>query len=407
MEMTFEWAGCTGSSVANWPLASFLGARGETAFFVTEDAKASRGALIEVIPAHASESDAMRESWNIAGRLDSPALLALYETGESRLNGEPVGYAVIALPDDDIGEILGARKLSIGEARAMVASAAGALEYLHSRGLRHGSVAPSNIFIAGGAVKLGVDTIAPAGDEGPAEDMRQLGGTILEALAGSRDAEIAGELPPPFGLIAKGCLESPETWTAARVERALRGEEDTPKPVAVAAAPVPRRRGANRGWVAAAVAGCAGLAAVVYWFAGADRHAPPLDPPAAPAAAVAQPVAPPPIPKPSPVVVRQGRRERPRVEQEADRHRSSADSERHWAVIAATYANFGAAQHRASNIGKLLAPSKTHVFPAERQGNSYYVVLGSGMTQDEAERLRARAIKSGAPHDSYVTILRE
>jgi hypothetical protein len=74
-------------------------------------------------------------------------------------------------------------------------------------------------------------------------------------------------------------------------------------------------------------------------------------------------------------------------------------------VIAATYANFEAAQKRAGSLQKRSGQLKASVFPPDGQGRYYFVVLGSGMSQKQAENLRSRAVQLGAPRDTYVTKL--
>ena len=78
-----------------------------------------------------------------------------------------------------------------------------------------------------------------------------------------------------------------------------------------------------------------------------------------------------------------------------------------WAVIAATYASFDAAEKRATQIRKRAPRLEPHVFPRAGQSKLYFVVLGSGLNRDEAERLRRTALALGAPRDTYVTKLDE
>jgi hypothetical protein len=86
---------------------------------------------------------------------------------------------------------------------------------------------------------------------------------------------------------------------------------------------------------------------------------------------------------------------------------AAASSKGSWAVIAATYSSFGAAAKRADALRKLSPRLRPHVFPREGEGRRYYVVLGSSLTQDAAQRLRALATSLGAPKDTYVTKLDE
>ena len=420
--MTVQWADWTGNTAATWPLESFLGMRVEIAFFETNNSAESRRALIEIIPSASEGAGATRGSWKLASELENPGLVTLHETGDTEVGGVPVVYAVLTLPDDDISEILARRKLTEEETRTMAVRAAGTLAYLHGRGLRHGAVTPPNLFVTGDEVKLAVDTIAPAAGDVRAEDLRQLGATLTEALTGSGDPDAARELPAPFAEIVQGCLDKPDRrWTASRVMSVLTGETPEPAPDATPApAPIAGRQTANLRWPLAAVFGLVVLAVLGYWLTRPVHREPvvgPVPPPPVQATSPApvpkpSPIEveqPQPVPKPSPMEVQrpQPKPVPPRVEPPARQQPSSADSDRSWAVIAATYASFGAAQHRASKFQRILKDSRIRVLPADGQGNLYYVVLGSGMTQAEAVRLRDRAVTSGAPHDSYVTRLKE
>jgi hypothetical protein len=74
-----------------------------------------------------------------------------------------------------------------------------------------------------------------------------------------------------------------------------------------------------------------------------------------------------------------------------------------WAVIAATYHNYDSAQGRAQQIAKRSPRLRPHVYPPAGRASLYYVVLGSGLTQQQADRLKRSARQSGAPPDTYVT----
>ena len=76
-----------------------------------------------------------------------------------------------------------------------------------------------------------------------------------------------------------------------------------------------------------------------------------------------------------------------------------------WAVIAATYSSFDAAQKRAHKLQQHSRGLKAHVDPPKGHGNRYYVVLGSASSSSAARQMRKRLVRMGAPRDSYVTLL--
>ncbi len=101
----------------------------------------------------------------------------------------------------------------------------------------------------------------------------------------------------------------------------------------------------------------------------------------------------------SPVQPAQVQPELGSADRTASPHRPTAP----WAVISATYNGFQAADERARRLRRSAPKLNPHVLPREGKGQRYFVVLGSGLTKDEAERLRRTAIADGAPGDTYVT----
>jgi serine/threonine protein kinase len=367
----------------------------------------------------APAANSRRASWRQAMNLSHKGLLSVYETGEAELDGDPVAYAALDLPDDDLSEVLERRKLNADEARSMFASVAGALDYLHKRGLRHDAVSPPNLFLVGNEVKLSVDTIAPTNGAGADTDLRQFGGTLVEAITGNavaangddpRQSGAVAQLPPPFYEVAVGCLNnSPDPhWSAARIRDIL-----SARPTQVqqrAARKIERSSGPkSRLWIVGVIGAVAAGLLAAYLFIG--KTAPQQPKPARTATA-----APPPrtVPAPTPVNVRPV--EKPSPARVVDSHAAApvrqratpaADAKESWAVIAATYNNFSAAEKRAAALRELSPRLHAHVFPREGAGKRYYVVLGSNLTQDAAQKLRELATSLGAPKDSYVTKLDE
>jgi hypothetical protein len=76
-----------------------------------------------------------------------------------------------------------------------------------------------------------------------------------------------------------------------------------------------------------------------------------------------------------------------------------------WAVVAAIYRDFESAERRAQAIQQRWGQFHATVFPAKGQGRKYMVVLGSGLSKEDADRLRRQATSAGLPRDTYVTKL--
>ena len=87
----------------------------------------------------------------------------------------------------------------------------------------------------------------------------------------------------------------------------------------------------------------------------------------------------------------------------ARRDEAGDDGATDWAVIAATYREYEAAESRASELRRQMSNCACAVYPERGEGSKYYVLLGSGFKRPDAYRLRERALVSGLPADTYVT----
>ena len=382
-----------GRMAGAWRLDSFLGTRDGMAVYDSSSGSGGfmpeRKAVVKLLMLDDERSGAVRTSWEQATKCVDDHLLRVYETGEAELDGRLVIFAAMEPSDIGVEEILAGRPVSVDEARSLVAGVAGALEYLHRQGLQHGSVIPSHMHVAGDAVKLSADTISTAGEDGWKSDMRQLGTTLIHAMTGMANGGNASSLPRPFQAIATGCLGAAgRPWTAHRVLQTLSGiaiagpEPGTMPPVVrrLPAQPAPMR------WrFVATVAVVVLFGFLGYWgVSEPDKRSTPIAsvPLAAPVAEStrARTVAPP---------------------------AKSAASKSGWAVIAATYVSRQAAEGRAVRIAKRSPGVRAHVFTSSSGSRMSYVLLGAGLTREEADRVLRAARQAGAPRDSYVTKLVE
>ena len=334
METASEiWSRHAGRSVETWRLESFLGLREGRAFYAGQDAAGGETLLIQLIAR--DERDSVRASWERAAGLSHEHLMRVRATGQAELDGDPVAYAVLDLPDDDLGEMLGRGPLNKAQAEALHAAIASALDYLHRRGLCHGAVVPSNVFLVRDHVKLSVDTISPSQENNQQTDLQQLASLGLPA--------------PPVASEESVRKGRPIAATAAVAIALITGYLLVHRQVQE---PVPAH----------------------------VRRVIPANQPVRQAQPSASP--------------------RPPVRRLTTARRPS------WAVVAATYGTFDGAEKRATDIRRR-ARLEAHVFPAAGQGRLYFVVLGSGLSQEAAERLRRHALSQGAPRDTYVTKLDE
>lgn len=229
-----------------------------------------RAAIIQFFAGSPEEIAARRQRWRESAGLSNPALVEIFERGETALGESHCAYIITERPDDNLSEVLRDRTLTTGEAREMLAPLLGVVRYLHERGFTHGELRPENIMAFGDQLKVSSDSLTPGGDT--ASDCAAIGALVNQVLG--------SELAAPFSEIAKQS-------NVVAMEACLRGESVA-------------ERGSRWKWWAGGATAL--LAAIAFW---------PSTPPPAPAPAAAEPtpiVAPPaapvsmPPPAPSPVV---------------------------------------------------------------------------------------------------------
>jgi hypothetical protein len=422
--MTLNWADYEDHVAGGWRLRSFLGFRDGRASYDSlyeSDESAEEGrVVVQVMVAGDEGADAVRASWAHASKCSEHHLLKVFEAGEAELDGTRVAYAAIERPDVEIGEVLAERPLNKDEVHALTLGAASALDCLHKHGLQHGSVTPFHMYVVGDAVKLSVDTISPVAGTGWESDMRRLGSTLVQSMTGKANPDDARSLPAPFRAIATGCLGvGGRPWTAHRVLQTLSGnalaDPERVIPPPVTARPLSTERGPRRWPIAAGAAAVGILAAAGYQWMGTPSKSVAQAPVPAPAQIAQSVVTPPPVAPEKPPAGAASTRARtvaPPVERPVQRQAAEGQSKGKaqepsaWAVIAATYVKRDAAEKRAAKIVQRAPGLHPRVF-TPRGGGLSYIVLGSGLTRQEAENLRRTARDAGAPRDAYVTKLKE
>lgn len=251
IEAAKKWVGLVAR--LNYPLRAFLGASEHTAVFLTQlGLDPEQKAAIKIIPADAPNARIQRSRWERAVRLPHFRLLRLFETGECTLDGTLVFYAVTEFADENLSQILAFRPLNPHEARQALKSILEALVYLHSRGIVHARLKPSNIVLVQGQIKLTFDGLATVGETrdtlGPvspydppeaaaglastAGDIWALGMILVETLSlelpawqtiWRGDPVIPDTIREPFLDIARHCLRrNPHRrWTASEIATRL------------------------------------------------------------------------------------------------------------------------------------------------------------------------------------------
>jgi TonB family protein len=237
-EMSEQQHAWTGQTVAGrYLLGKYLGGTGHGKVFSTEivHARAVQVA-IKLISEAKLEGTANRQlsRWREFVGISHTNLLKILDCGKCELDGEVHLFVVQEYADEDLGDILPERALTMDEARGMIEPVIEMLALLHGRNLVHTRLHPGNILAMGDQIKLASDSITPKGEasgltspvEGfsapewgsvaadPATDIWSLGATIVTVL--SQKVPVFGEhhggliLPEevkePFARIVKECL---------------------------------------------------------------------------------------------------------------------------------------------------------------------------------------------------------
>src|SRR6266545_3730069 len=204
-----DWKQCAGELTGGeYPLEQYLGGNETRAVFLTRFA--SGKAAIRIESAGQMRAEELLDRWNRAATLHHRHVAGILAAGTCALAGVPVAYLVTEYAEENLAEVLRVRPLTADEAREMLLPVAEALAYLHSQGLVHGDLKPSNILAVGDSVKISSEAVSE-GD--PAADIRALGVTLVQALTqlaatgtpGGRNPAVEA-LPFPVREMAQNCL---------------------------------------------------------------------------------------------------------------------------------------------------------------------------------------------------------
>lgn len=242
-----QWQGQTVGG--HFPLEQYLGGSDSSAVFLTRlQGPAKTKAAIKLMPSGPDAEDRLAD-WRRAAQLSHPHLIRVFECGRGKISGKELLYVVSEYADEHLGQVVPQRALSSAEVDAMLRPALQALAYLHDRGLVHGHICPSNILAVNDQLKISCEGVqaagvptrkwqatpydAPeltAGKLSPAADVWSLGVTLTEALT-QRFPDAKGNVPQPYGEVARHCLEKDpaKRWSVRDIARAI--QLDLPVPV--------------------------------------------------------------------------------------------------------------------------------------------------------------------------------
>ncbi len=450
------WTDMEGSEIdGKYPLRRLVRAEGRSAWFVTEAAE-GRPAVISVTES-LTDDDALVARLDAAAKVHHKNVVAIETVGRSRWNGTLLVYAVMEPTEENLGDIVRERPLTRVEAEEVADSLVAGLTAVHAQGLAHGRVEAASVLAVGETIKLRSDCVQTPLDESAtteqvANDVRGLGATLFQVLTqrlpkAGEDAEVQ-RLPAPFAQIVRNTLNG--RWglqdvgmalhpqavkvtepKAAAAATAAAVEEVTALPASIADPETgrgavvtagldeaaggwrpPQRKSRSEdedtGWAweptRLGVLGGAALVVllVIGWFV---FHTPATGATASPAAPAGAPVAAHAVAPAAKAAKKKAGALAPSAAQQAASTRA-AKGNGPWHVVAYTYNRQADAEHKVKEIAERHASLQPTVFAPSGHA-PYLVALGSGMDRDAAFAMRARALKSGMPRDTFARNYRD
>src|SRR6266496_4089195 len=258
-----------------YPLLELVGSGPRGSVFRTEVSgkNGPQKAAIKLIPVELARVEDQLYRLRLATQLSNSHLIKIFEAGQCQIQREPAIYVVMEFAEENLGQVLPSRALTANEARQMLPPLLEALSYLHSQGLVHGHVQPSNILAVGDMLKLSTDCVRQAGTADrplmqagktgyaapeeakntPASDVWSLGATLVAALATESRGQpseqeltmVPSSIPEPFRRVARECLHAnpSDRCTLEQIKVWLDVNQQPPSVVETSPPPQPRGLG--------------------------------------------------------------------------------------------------------------------------------------------------------------------
>ncbi len=263
MEMASFGDGWEGRVVeGRFPLLKWMGGTENSALYFTV-LQGLQEAIIQLIQTDEAQAKTDIAQWDFAKSLSHPHLAKLLASGRCVLEGKRLVYVVGESSTTNLAKMIEGERLEADRAKQIFNAIVDALMYLHSNGVVHGHLNPTNIHFAdskprllltdlliAGTVRRSISAAgnydAPElrhGEATAASDTWSLGLTIWEAMTlappswdlwRDQEPDVPASLPSPFREIVRDCLRVDPTrrGTLVTVQERLNAREATPLPEA-------------------------------------------------------------------------------------------------------------------------------------------------------------------------------
>jgi len=143
----------TGKSLGRYNIGPLLGRGGMGEVYRADDVELHRPVALKVLPRElAGDRDRLARfshEARAASALNHPHLLAIYEVGQARIDGEAIHFLAMELVHGDtLRQVLSSRRTALKRTLEYLAQVAEALAAAHAAGIIHRDLKPENVMIA-------------------------------------------------------------------------------------------------------------------------------------------------------------------------------------------------------------------------------------------------------------------
>jgi TonB family protein len=246
-----------------FPLLEWLGGSTHSAVFRTQlPGSSNQPAAVKLIRADRPDAAQQIAAWRELVTLSHSNLLRVFHAGHCQMSGAPWLYVVMDYAEENVDQVLPVRPLAMAEVGDLLPPVLDVLAFLHSKGLVHSRIKPSNICAIKNQLKVSVDSVHPVSQAfkpyfltafdapesessnlAPAADVWSLGMTVVAAFdqrpltwsrANTLDPVVPKSVPAPYGQIARECLRMnpAERCSLSRIRELMTREAPVTMPVA-------------------------------------------------------------------------------------------------------------------------------------------------------------------------------